>query len=466
MGQIFARELLDELTSFKFFAGLLLALLLFGLNGLVFSLRYQNEVLEYRQVVQAWEEQLAQRKTLDDLPRQVFDNLKAPLKTAFLASGGQYRLPNNYRFTINIWGDMPGTERAFSQNALIDSFQALDWAFLVGTAFSLLALVFVYDSISGEKVHGTLKLLQTYNLSRNSILVGKLLANLATLLVTLVGGMLLSLLLLLLVGRIELGVQEWTRLGLFLLLSAFYITVFLCLGLLFSTLTHRPTTSMVLAVMAWVVSIIVIPGAGTLLIQQVRKLPTQNEVGERAGKVWDKIYEEYGGKGSTWRGRDMGKPDNFEFERVSIVAQNKRKHLQEQIWEDYLRQKFAQARTVRKISSVSPSGLFQFGAESVNGTGILCDEKLVQQAHQYRNTVEEWVRQRDLADLESPHLCFQPGYLSLQPLASASVPRFRYQEPSVGEGLRDALWQVVLLSAETLVMLFAAVLAFQHYDVR
>ena len=466
MGQIFARELLDELTSFKFFAGLLLVLLLFGLNGLVFSLRYQNEVLEYRQVVQAWEEQLAQRKTLDDLPRQVFDNLKAPLKTAFLASGGQYRLPNNYRFTINIWGDMPATERAFSQNALIDSFQALDWAFLVGTAFSLLALVFVYDSISGEKVHGTLKLLQTYNLSRNSILVGKLLANLATLLVTLVGGMLLSLLLLLLVGRIELGVQEWARIGSFLILSAFYITVFLCLGLLFSTLTHRPTTSMVLAVMAWVVSIIVIPGAGTLLIQQIRKLPTQNEVAERSGKVWDQVNSEFNNKSSVWRGRDMGKPDNYEFERVSIVAQNKRKHLQEQIWEDYLRQKFAQARTVRKISSVSPSGLFQFGAESVNGTGVLCDEKLVQQARQYRSTLEEWVRQRDLADAESPHLCFQPGYLSLASLQAASVPRFTYHEPSVADGLRDALWKVVLLSAETLVMLFAAVLAFQRYDVR
>jgi ABC-type transport system involved in multi-copper enzyme maturation permease subunit len=466
MGHIFRRELLDQLTSFKFFAGLLLVLLLFGLNGLVFSLRYQNEVLEYRQVVQAWEEQLAQRKTLDDLPRQVFDNLKAPLKTAFLASGGQYRLPNNYRFTINIWGDMPGTERAFSQNALIDSFQALDWAFLVGTAFSLLALVFVYDSISGEKAQGTLKLLQTYNLSRNRILVGKLLANLATLLVMLVGGILLSLLLLLLVGRIGLGAPEWARIGLFLVLSAFYLTLFLSLGLLFSTLTHRPTTSMVLAVMAWVVSIIVIPGIGTLIIQKVHKLPTENEMGERARKVWDQVNKEFNNQSSVWRGRDMGKPDNYEFERVSIVAQNKRKHLQEEIWGDYLRQKFGQARTVRKISSVSPSGLFQFGAESVNGTGVLCDEKLVRQAHQYRNTVEEWVRQRDLADRESPHLCFQPGYLSLKPLAAASVPRFRYHEPSVGEGLRDALWQVVMLSAETLVMLFAAVLAFQHYDVR
>jgi len=466
MGHIFKRELLDQLTSFKFFAGLLLVLLLFGLNGLVFSLRYKNEVVEYRQVQQAWEQQLAERKKLDDLPQQVFDSLKTPLKTAFLASGGQYRLPNDYRFTVNIWGDMPAAVRAFSQNVLVESFQALDWAFLVGTAFSLLALVFAYDSISGEKARGTLKLLQTYSLSRSSILFGKLFSNLTALLVALVAGMLLSLLLLLLVGQIELGAQVWARMGLFLLLSAFYITLFLCLGLWLSTLTHRPTASMVLAVMVWVVSIVVIPGAGALLIQQVRKLPTQNEVGERVGKVWDQVNNEFNYKSSVWRGREMGKPDNYEFEKVSIVAQNKRKHLQEEIWEDYLRQKFDQARTVRKISSISPSGLFEFGAESVNGTGVLCDEALVQQAHQYRNTVEEWIRQRDLADSTSPHLCFQPGYLSEKPLEASSVPRFQYREPSVVDGLRDALWKVSLLSAETLVMLFAAVLAFQRYDVR
>jgi ABC-type transport system involved in multi-copper enzyme maturation permease subunit len=466
MSHIFKRELLDQLTSFKFFAGLLLVLLLFAMNGLVFSLRYKSEVVEYRQVQQAWEQQLAERKKLDDLPQQVFDSLKTPLQTAFLASGGQYRLPNDYRFTVNVWGDMPAAVRAFSQNALVESFQALDWAFLVGTAFSLLALVFAYDSISGEKARGTLKLLQTYNLSRSSILFGKLLSNLAALLVALVAGMLLSLLLLLLVGQVELGARAWGRVGLFLLLSAFYITLFLCLGLWLSTLTHRPTASMVLAVMVWVISIVVIPGAGALLVQQIRKLPTQNEVAERSGKIWDQVNSEFNNKSSVWRGRDMGKPDNYEFEKVSIVAKNKRKHLQEEIWEDYLRQKFVQARTVRTISSISPSGLFEFGAESVNGTSVLCDEALVEQAHQYRNTVEEWIRQRDLADAESPHLCFQPGYLSLASLQTASVPRFTYHEPSVADGLRDALWKVVLLSAETLVMLFAAVLAFQRYDVR
>ena len=94
MRHIFKREILDQLSSFKFFAGLLLVLILFGVNGVVFSLRYRNDLMEYRQVQQRWEQQLAERKKLDDLPQQVFEVLKAPLKTAFLASGGQERLPN------------------------------------------------------------------------------------------------------------------------------------------------------------------------------------------------------------------------------------------------------------------------------------------------------------------------------------------------------------------------------------
>jgi hypothetical protein len=102
----------------------------------------------------------------------------------------------------------------------------------------------------------------------------------------------------------------------------------------------------------------------------------------------------------------------------------------------------------------------------VNGTGVLADESLVVQAHQYRTTVEEWIRQRDLADGESPHLCFQPGYLSLKTFQASSLPRFEYHPPSVWEGMRDALWRISLLSAATLVMLFASLIAFQRYDVR
>jgi len=291
MRHIFQREILDQLSSFKFFAGLLLVLILFSVNGAVFSLRYRNDLVEYRQVQQRWEQQLAERKKLDDLPQQVFEVLKTPLKTAFLASGGQDRLPNAYRFTISVWGDMPTTYRAFSQNSLVESFQSLDWSFLVGTAFSLLALVFVYDSISGEKAQGTLKMLQTYSVSRNSILLGKLLANLVTLLVMLVAGMLVSLLLVVLVGQIDLGIADLIHIGLFTGLSAFYVTLFLCLGMLLSSITHRPTASMVLGVMVWVVSIVVIPGVGTLIIQRVHKVRTTNEVSEQAGKLWDQIEE-------------------------------------------------------------------------------------------------------------------------------------------------------------------------------
>jgi len=466
MRHIFRRELLDQLASFKFAAGLLLVVLLFAVNGAVFSLQYQNEVTEYRQFQRRWEAQLSQRKTLDQLPQQDFDVVKAPLKTAFLASGGQDRLPNDFLFILRIWGPMIATRRVFSQNAFLESFEALDWSFLVGTGFSLLALVFVYDSISGEKARGTLKLLQTYRVSRSAILLGKLLANLVALLAMLVVGMLVSLLLLLLVGQIDLGPAALARGGLFILLAAAYLTLFLCLGLFLSSLTHRPASSMVLAAFLWVISIVVIPGIGTLIIQQVRRIPTQNEVEEKSGKVWDAIAEEFHGNSSNWRGREGGKADNYAWERISIVAQNKRRHLQEEIWQDYLRQKFAQARLVRKMASLSPTGLFEYGAESLNGTGVQRDELLVQEAQEYRSVLEEWFHARDQADPESIHLFFQPGYLSQKSLEVASVPRYRFREPTVANSLRDALWRIIVLWTETLLMLFATVLVFQRYDVR
>ncbi|MBZ5565067.1 MAG: ABC transporter permease [Acidobacteriia bacterium] len=463
---VFQRELLEQLTSFKFAAGLLLVVVLFGVNGAVFSLRYQNDVTEYRQFERRWEDQLAQHKTLDNLPEQNFDALKAPLKTAFLASGGQDRLPNDYQFIIRIWGPPDGAHRVFSQNAFIETFGALDWSFLVGTAFSLLALVFVYDSISGEKSRGTLKLVQTYNVSRNALLFGKLLANLAALLAMLLVGMLVSLLLLMLIGQVGLGAAALARLGLFVVLSAVYLTLFVCLGLFLSAVTHRPATTMVLAAFLWVISIVVLPGVGTLIIQQVRRIPTQNEIEQKSSKVWDVINEEFHGNSSNWRGREGGKADNYAWERISIVAQNKRRHMQEEIWLDFLRRKFDQARLVRTIASISPTGLFEYGAESVNGTSVLRDEALVAEAYAYRDVLEQWFRQRDLADSESVHLFYQPGYLSQKPLEVASIPRFEFREPTVGAGLRDALWRIVTLAGETLVMLFAAVVALQRYDVR
>ena len=97
---------------------------------------------------------------------------------------------------------------------------------------------------------------------------------------------------------------------------------------------------------------------------------------------------------------------------------------------------------------------------------MLRDELLVQEAHQYRNVLESWFQERDMADPASVHLFFQPGYLSLKPLDMASVPRFEFCEPTVAAGLRDALWKVTFLLAETLVTIFGAVLAFQRYDVR
>jgi hypothetical protein len=68
--------------------------------------------------------------------------------------------------------------------------------------------------------------------------------------------------------------------------------------------------------------------------------------------------------------------------------------------------------------------------------------------------------------MQSIHLFFQPRCHAQKALDLGTVPRYRFREPAVAGRLGDALWRITPLSAETLFMLFATVLAFRWYDVR
>jgi ABC-type transport system involved in multi-copper enzyme maturation permease subunit len=52
-------------------------------------------------------------------------------------------------------------------------FPLMDWFLIVGVVMSLLALVFSYDAICGEREDGTLRLAISYPVSRSVLLLGK-----------------------------------------------------------------------------------------------------------------------------------------------------------------------------------------------------------------------------------------------------------------------------------------------------
>ena len=71
------------------------------------------------------------------------------------------------------WRSWATSEDKLSKNPLFQVFQSPDFAYVVRIIVSLLALLFVFDAVCGEKERGSLKLLLSNSVPRDTILIGK-----------------------------------------------------------------------------------------------------------------------------------------------------------------------------------------------------------------------------------------------------------------------------------------------------
>ncbi|MDP6019670.1 MAG: ABC transporter permease subunit, partial [Candidatus Latescibacteria bacterium] len=70
-----------------------------------------------------------------------------------------------------------GSRLDFSQsdeeNAVAALFPEVDYVFIVGIIMSLLALAFAYDAVAGERETGILKILMSYSIPRDRVILSK-----------------------------------------------------------------------------------------------------------------------------------------------------------------------------------------------------------------------------------------------------------------------------------------------------
>ena len=109
--------------------------------------------------------------------------------------------------------------------------EVLDWSVIVRYVLSFLCIVLSYNAISGERESGTLRLAFANPVSRGQFLMGKFLAHLLTLTVTLTLGSLISLAILALSGVLELNGLVARSYLFFLAGAVFFAALFLLLGL-------------------------------------------------------------------------------------------------------------------------------------------------------------------------------------------------------------------------------------------
>ena len=116
----------------------------------------------------------------------------------------------------------------------------------------LIGLVLGFDAINRERAHGTLIKLVSQPIYRDSVINGKFLAGITTITVMLISIVLvISGLGLMMLGIVP-GIEEIWRLGIYLVISIFYISFWLGISILFSISFKNIATSALASVALWI----------------------------------------------------------------------------------------------------------------------------------------------------------------------------------------------------------------------
>ena len=284
------RELLDNLMTFRFAAAVLIMLLLVVANAFVLLKDYERRLEAYNTVLKTEDRRSQDSKTYSS---GRFSVARPPNPLSIFNVGLDKRLGNeigiSHGFVPTLWD----TETYKLTNPLLNLFTSIDIVFIFEVVLSLIALIFAYDAIAGERERGTLRLVVTHPVRRGQILLAKYISAMLCLLVPLLMSLLLAVILLTTSTVVSLSIGDFLRIGGIILSSIVYLSVFYLIGMLISAVTRRTGTALMLAMFVWGFWVLVYPNAVLAAIAPPQtSQPRMVSAYEEIKQIWEAFDRE------------------------------------------------------------------------------------------------------------------------------------------------------------------------------
>jgi ABC-type transport system involved in multi-copper enzyme maturation permease subunit len=467
---IMKHQLVSGLRDTRLLFMATLVLLAFIANSFIYAERYHLALDDWQESIATTTDQLkARTENLQSLSEYAQRMVKPPTVLAFIADGGEDRLPNRIVLNAFVYRYPSVGSRGNDMFALLPS---LDWVFIIGTLMSLMALLLSYATISGEKRDGTLRQLLSNPVSRASLFAGKYMGLLLVIIVILAIGAAINITLLLFLGALPLTEQIMLAIGWSVLASILCLSVILLLGMAVSSITHRPAVSLVILMIFWLVAIIAVPGLAKLIGENLVSVPTPYELQRDLQKSFDDIwYNAPKGAGSWFSNPEyaFSKPARLRAETVSRIISEDQK-IRDRANDARIRQ----AETIRTLACVSPAGLLDDALQRLCRTGIPGYKALYETAKRYQQQLHGFVVERDRLDPSSPHTIYSWGFgvtpntFSSKPVEFGIFPRshFLWESGGLYKEQELPLIHIFVLLAINLQLAIIAFIALLCYDPR
>ena len=416
-----------------------------------------------------------------------------PVPLSTLVSGISYDIGRKIKMRGR--GELALEDSYFSDDTAAAVFRLLDLEFVFTIVFSLLAILFCYDALSGEKERGTLRLVFSNSVPRDSYLLGKVVGSFLALGVPLLIPILIGCLIYILLG-VPMAGADWIRLGMIVMGALLFLLVFLLIAVLVSALTSRTSSSFILLIVIWIVAVFIIPRSSILLAGHVVDVPAFDEIAyqkrqqmtQLVREDMDKLSEMMGIERSSSGIRvEMHAEDDDPEEaqaRMQEQVQNfmkaqkelgdareeKMDAFNEQLNTERYNRQLVQQRWAFGLARISPVTSFILSMTSMAGTSLESESHFLSAVNEYQNSFKSF--QEEKAGMSSGG-----GFMFMirttdgdeappEPIDLSEMPQFTYRPATLRSDLQSAVFDLGVLILFALGLYAVAHVAFLRYDLR
>jgi len=413
LGTLVLKEVHDLVLTLRFSVGTVVAVVLAVLAAYMGSLDYNSRLDSYQTKLKLNRESLNRTTVYSFLSPTL---VRPPEPLSVLNHGLEGRVGTDFQVSV----DTENTEATGENrgNEYLAIFSEVDLTVIVAVILGLLALLFTFDAVCGEREAGMLKLAMSYPLARWQLLLGKYLGAWVTLMLPTALACLLSLVVMGFAAHVHFGAPEVVRIALIFLSYAFYLSLMLLVGLLISSFVQRSSIALVFSTFAWFFFVTIIPNLATMVPDFVGN---RASVYQRVQENIRRTYREQDGVlkslkdpregfsfyyaiNNSWRGLtafecrfghrkyyDQLRDHFSKLVPISLRLAAKRADF----WRDYIRYRYRQAAMARGLSFLSPTAVFQNTATFLSGTSAADYTHYVNLASQYRNTFLDYLARKN-----------------------------------------------------------------------
>lgn len=414
MWTLIKKESLENILTLRFVVGFLACNILFGISTFVLVQDFNAE-LERARTAQLESEKEAEQWTVFSFVRP--DIVRVPTTLSVFGANSGAKWGNSFEIShiaIPVFAEDMTTDGDF-----LAFYSGFDFTAVIQIFVSLLAMLFTFDSFSGEKERGSLRMILANGVGRARLLAAKFIGALVALAPVVISGFIVSILIYLYFGSVGLSGEEWIGLTFIFLVTLLYGAVFVAIGLLISSFTHRSAASLVIGMVVWIAWILIIPSAVGLFSQQLgdeKDLKELNanlqdlrmDYNRRASKIYRPLFARGLGSDYLYVGNWSGYRNGF---RCRVIGKNGIRRITEilpplisverelaskryAMENECFQRRMEKIELMRSLRRLSPSSVLAHSVGAFANTGTSSQVRFIEQARRYREEIINYIEGR------------------------------------------------------------------------